>query len=78
MEFITKEHKEKAKKLFKVSPLLIVGAIFMGSALHFRVELGTDYTTIVYLMGIITLAIGLSILDYKVNGDVTGEAENKV
>lgn len=78
MEFITKEHKEKAKKLFKVSPLLIIGAICMGAALHLRVDLGTDYTTIVYLIGIITLSIGLSILDYKVNGDVINEAENKV
>jgi hypothetical protein len=77
MEFINKEHKEKAKKLFKISPLLITGAIFMILALKFRVELGTDYTTVAYLLGGIILSTGLSILDHKVNGEIVYGLESK-
>jgi hypothetical protein len=46
-------------------------------ALKFRVELGTDYTTVAYLLGGIILSTGLSILDHKVNGEIVYGLESK-
>jgi len=77
MEFINAENKKKVKNLLKISPLLCVGGILMGAALKLRVDLGIDYTSIVYLTGAIILSTGLSIFDYKVNGEVVDETKSK-
>jgi predicted tellurium resistance membrane protein TerC len=70
-------NKEKLNKLIKVSPLLLAGIILIGLAIQFIVELGADYTTITYMIGVILLSIGLSILDNEVNGEIIYGTESK-
>ena len=51
--------------------------ILMVLSLQFKIELGNDYTTLMYMMGGVILSIGLSVLDNKINGEIIYGVENK-